>query len=97
MSGALSIAEIEQRLAELPGWQRAGSGDASAIAKTFATGNFLSGLSFVTKVAVLAEKANHHPDVELTYPRVTLTLTTHDAGGITEKDFALATQIDALA
>ena len=54
----------------------------------------MDGLGFVGRMAELAEKANHHPDVLLTYPRVTVSLTTHDAGGLTEKDFGLAQQID---
>ena len=50
-----------------------------------------------TRVADLAEKAGHHPDVLLTYPRVTMSLTTHDAGGLTDKDFALAAEIERVA
>lgn len=87
---------IARRLAGLSGWERAECGGKPAIQKRYKTGNFLSGLAFVTQVAVLAEKFSHHPDVELTYPRVTLTLTTHDAGGLTEKDFELAEQIEKL-
>ena len=56
------------------------------IQKSFRTGNFLGGLAFLTKVAVYAEGMNHHPDVNFTYPRVTLQLSTHDAGGLTEKE-----------
>lgn len=88
--------EIEKRLSGLKGWKLAAVGDRQAIAKTLPQSNFLAGLGLVTRVAVLAEKANHHPDVLLTYPRVTFTLTTHDAGGLTAKDFSLAAEIDAL-
>lgn len=90
----LSEESIQQELAKVDGWKVVDTG--KGIEKTFATGNFLKGLAFVTKVAVLAEHADHHPDVLLTYPRVKLTLTTHEAGGLTEKDFKLAGEIDAL-
>ena len=92
----LSDTELAARLQKLSGWQQTTEGGKSAIEKTFHTGDFLRGLAFVTRVAVLAERANHHPDVTLTYPRVRLRLTTHDAGGVTEKDLALAAEIDAL-
>jgi 4a-hydroxytetrahydrobiopterin dehydratase len=91
----LSEIELAARLQSLPGWERTAS-DTPAIEKTFKTRNFLNGLAFVTRVAVLAERANHHPDVTLTYPRVRILLTTHDAGGVTEKDLALAAEIDSL-
>lgn len=91
----LSEIELAARLQSLPGWERT-AGDTPAIEKTFKTRNFLNGLAFVTRVAVLAERANHHPDVTLTYPRVRILLTTHDAGGVTEKDLALAAEIDSL-
>ncbi len=90
-------AEVDSRLAELPGWRRAEVGGKPGISKTFDRANFLDGLGFVTRVADLAEKAGHHPDVLLTYPRVTMSLTTHDAGGLTDKDFALAAEIERVA
>ena len=90
-------AEVDSRLAELPGWHRAEVGGKPGISKTFDRANFLDGLGFVTRVADLAEKAGHHPDVLLTYPRVTMSLTTHDAGGLTDKDFALAAEIERVA
>ncbi len=92
----LSDEAIRDGLSKLEGWTQVDAGNGNGIAKVFSTGNFLKGLAFVTKVAVLAENANHHPDVELTYPRVTMTLTTHEAGGLTERDFKLAGEIDAL-
>ncbi len=90
----LSEQEIQARIEALSGWERAEVGGTPGIAKTFQRTNFMDGLGFVRRMAELAEKANHHPDVLLTYPRVTVSLTTHDAGGLTEKDFGLAQQID---
>jgi 4a-hydroxytetrahydrobiopterin dehydratase len=93
---ALSEPEIDTKLQKLTGWERAQVGGKPGISKTYQTGDFLTGLGFVTRVAVLAEKANHHPDVVLTYPRVVMQLTTHDSGGLTQRDFDLAAGIDAL-
>ena len=92
----LTDQEIESKLHSLSGWQRTQADAGQAIEKTFNTGSFLNGLGFLTRVAVLAEGMNHHPDVTFTYPRVTLQLTTHDAGGLSDKDFELAARIDAL-
>ncbi len=63
----------------------------------FATGNFLSGLRFVTRVAAVAEEANHHPDVDLRYPHVDVALTSHDVHGLTARDVRLATRISQIA
>ncbi len=63
----------------------------------FGTGDFASGLALVTRIAAAAEEANHHPDVELTYPSVTVRLTSHDVGGITSRDLDLARTISDLA
>lgn len=93
----LSDDTIRDELASLTGWGRADVGGKPGISKTFNRANFLDGLGFVTRVADLAEKAGHHPDVLLTYPRVTMSLTTHDAGGLTDKDFALAAEIERVA
>lgn len=65
-----------------------------AIQRTFQFKDFVSAVEFVNKVADLAEAADHHPDILVRYNKVTLTLSTHDAGGVTEKDFALAAQAD---
>ncbi len=92
----LSKAQIQEYLGKLSGWDEIDMGGRPGICKSFDTKGFMRGLAFVTQVAVLAEKAEHHPDVTLTYPKVTLQLTTHDAGGLTEKDFALAAEIDNL-
>jgi len=93
----LTDAQIKLKLARAKGWKRADVGGKPGIARTFPRSNFLDGLAFVTKVAVLAEKANHHPDVLLKWPCVAMSLTTHDAGGLTDKDFALAAEIDKVA
>lgn len=92
----MSPADIDKRLKHLSGWERLDVNGRPMLQKTFRTGNFLNGLAFLTRVAVLAEGMNHHPDVTFTYPRVILQLTTHDAGGLTEKDFDLANRIDEL-
>jgi len=96
MATKLTEAQIDAELMQRSGWRRVDADSAHAIFREFKQKNFLDGLAFVVKVAVLAEKANHHPDVLLTYPCVAITLTTHDAGGITDRDFKLAAQIDDL-
>ena len=89
-----SPSDIENRLAALSRWTVNADGE---LTRTFKQPNFMAGLDFVNKLASLAEAAGHHPDVLLTYPAVTIRLVTHDAGGLTIKDFDLAHQIDALA
>ncbi len=88
----LSEAEIAERLKSLEGWERRGN----EIVKVYKNKNFVESLGFVTKVAILAEKADHHPDILIQYRNVTLTLSTHSKGGLTEKDFNLAGEIDGL-
>ena len=85
--------EITARIAGLPAWAR----DGDTIAATFSRADFRDSLLFVGAVAYLAEAANHHPDVAISWNKVTLTLSTHSAGGLTAADFALAGQISALA
>lgn len=77
------------------GWKDEGGRD--AITKTFKFRNFNEAFGFMTRVALFAEKWDHHPEWSNVYARVTITLTTHDAGGLTELDVKLATRIDALA
>jgi 4a-hydroxytetrahydrobiopterin dehydratase len=92
---ALSEEEIEQRLAGVHNWKRAG--DAS-IARDYKLEDFVDAVAFVNRVAELAEEANHHPDILLHgWNRVRLTLSTHSQDGLTDADFALAGQIDSLA
>lgn len=78
-------------LSTLPEWSRHGD----IISRTFAFKDFPAAMKFVNAVAELAEQAQHHPDVDIRWNKVTLALTTHDAGGLTEKDFELARQCDA--
>ncbi|MGL4173976.1 MAG: 4a-hydroxytetrahydrobiopterin dehydratase [Actinomycetota bacterium] len=70
--------------------------DAGKLKAQFGTGDFLTGLVLVNKIGASAEAANHHPDITLTYPRVVVTLSSHDVGGITRRDLKLAHQISAL-
>jgi len=93
----LTQTQVNERLAALPGWRRTDMGGKPGIEKIFKTKNFLAGLGFVTRIAVVAEQLNHHPDVTLTYPRVIVQSTTHDVGGLTDNDFELARRIDGLA
>jgi 4a-hydroxytetrahydrobiopterin dehydratase len=81
---------IAAGLDTLSGWARQGE----MIVKTYKLQSFPAAIAFVTHVAFLAEAANHHPDIDIRYNNVTLALTTHDASGLTEKDFALAEQAD---
>jgi 4a-hydroxytetrahydrobiopterin dehydratase len=93
----LSDGEIESRLASLPGWERSDA-DPPAITREWKLADFAQALAFVNRVGDAAEAANHHPDVLLhSWNRVRLTLSTHSQGGLTDRDFALAGQIDALA
>lgn len=89
---SLSDAEIKSRIVSLPDW-RIESGE---LTRTFAFKDFLASLSFVNRVGDLAEKAGHHPDIDIRYNRVRLGLITHDAGGLTAKDFDLAAAADRL-
>lgn len=92
----LTEAQITEKMRTLNGWKRNDLEGQPGILKVFPTGDFLSGLAFVTRVAVLAEKLNHHPDIVLTYSKVSVHLTTHRPSGLTQKDFELAGEIDHL-
>ncbi len=89
---ALSDIEIQRALGALPGWSR--KGDTLTRTYTFAT--FPDGIEFLRRVADVAEAQAHHPDVDVRYTKLVFHLSTHDAGGITDKDFALASAVDAL-
>ena len=84
--------EIARRLAETPQWRR----QEKEIQRKFKFQNFLESMKFVNQVAELAEKIDHHPDILIQWNRVTLTLSTHSAGGLTVLDFELAKRIDSL-
>lgn len=87
---ALDTDEVEVRLRTLDGWARRGD----EIEKRYEFGGFGEAMAFVNRVAGLAEAADHHPDIEISYNRVKLSLSTHSEGGITGKDFSLAARID---
>jgi len=91
----LSDAERDAALAELPGWTL--RDDALAIQRSLRFADFNAAFGFMTRVAIEAEKADHHPEWFNVYNRVDITLTTHDAGGLSARDVALARFIDRLA
>jgi len=88
----LSPDAAQSRLAQLPGWQI----ESGELVRTFEFKDFAAALRFVNRVGELAEKAGHHPDIDIRYNRVRLALVSHDAGGLTGKDFDLATQVQNL-
>ena len=85
--------EVERRLAELPDWSRSGE----AITRDFGCGDFLGSVEFVNRLTPVAEEMNHHPDLAISWSKVTATITTHSEGGLTAADFELARRIDGLA
>jgi 4a-hydroxytetrahydrobiopterin dehydratase len=89
----LSDSEVEAKLADLPGWERAGD----AIGKEFDRGDFVGSVEFVSRLVEPAEAMNHHPDLEISWAAVKVTISTHSEGGLTAADFELAAKIDALA
>jgi 4a-hydroxytetrahydrobiopterin dehydratase len=91
----LTDAERTAALAALPRWTL--RADGLAISRDFAFADFSEAFGFMTRVALYAEKADHHPEWSNVYNRVRLTLTTHDAGGLSRRDVAMAEAIDALA
>ena len=93
MPPRLSDLEIQRALGTLPGWARRGE----VLTKTYTFPTFAEGIAFVQKVASAADAANHHPDIDIRYTKVTCALSTHDAGGITQNDLSLAATIETLA
>jgi len=89
---ALSESAVLEKLQHLPGWSYSGS----SIQRQFTFDDFLTGIEFVNRVAEVAESAGHHPDIAINYNRVTLALSTHSEGGVTQKDFDLAREIHGL-
>jgi 4a-hydroxytetrahydrobiopterin dehydratase len=90
---AATESEIAAALARLPGWARAGS----SITKSFTFADFNQAWGFMCRVALLAEKRDHHPEWSNAWNRVQISLTTHDAGGVSAQDFELATAIELIA
>jgi 4a-hydroxytetrahydrobiopterin dehydratase len=93
MNTILPESEIATRLESLEGWNR----DGAEIRRQFTFRDFVAAMAFVNAVALRAEAANHHPDIDIRWNKVLLRLSTHSAGGLTDADFALAEKINALA
>jgi 4a-hydroxytetrahydrobiopterin dehydratase len=93
MPSRLSDLEIQRALGSLPGWSRR----RNVLTKTFTWPTFAQGIAFVTRVAKAADAMNHHPDLDIRYTKVTCALSSHDAGGITERDLKLAGEIEQVA
>ena len=93
MTDVLSPKALKTKLADLGGWSVHGD----AITKTFTFADFDGAMKFVNQVAALAQQQNHHPDIDIRYDNVTLTVTTHSAGKVTDQDRALAKLIDGIA
>ncbi len=89
----LTDQQVATALGGLPGWEREGD----MIVKTYELATFPSAIQFVVAVGDRAEAANHHPDIDIRWRRVRLALTTHDEGGLSDLDVALATEVEALA
>ena len=89
----LNRVEAEVLLKQVPGWTL--SADAAAIMRTYSFKNFAQALAFVNKVGAVAESEGHHPDIELGWGRVKITLTTHAIKGLSENDFIVAAKVDA--
>ncbi len=90
---ALSDIEIQRGLGTLPGWSR----KSDTLVKSYHFAAFPDGIAFIARVAEIAESMNHHPDIDIRYTKVHFALSTHDEGGITTKDLALAKAIEELA
>lgn len=93
MRTKLSDLEIRRAIGSLPGWSRKGD----ALNKTYSFARFADGIRFVQQVAEVADRMNHHPDIDIRYTNIAFSLSTHDAGGITQRDLELATAIEQTA
>lgn len=89
----LTVSQVSDALVAHPQWSAKGN---ESLSRRFEFADFVAAFGFMSRVALLAEKAGHHPDWSNTYKRVDITLSTHDAGGVTEKDIALMRAIDKL-
>ncbi len=89
----LGDGEITAGLAQLPGWAREGN----AVVKRYTFAKFADGIRFVDRVAVAADAADHHPDIDVRWTTVTMSLSTHSQGGITARDIRMAGEIERLA
>ena len=86
----LPTKQVSRHLTAVPNWSKR----AQVILRTFKFEGFLNSIDFVNRIARKAQKANHHPDIDIRFNKVTLKLTTHDEGGLTKKEFSLARQCD---
>jgi len=93
MSTVLSDSEVQQALHQLPGWKK----NRSSIERSFQFGSFVQAMDFVNQIAEAAEAVNHHPDILISYNKVTLTLISHDSGGVTPRDLKMAARINELS
>ena len=93
---ALTPTEIVKRLADLPGWKLSGDGDDVAIEKTFTFANYYETMAFVNALALVAHRADHHPDLSVHYAKCVVRFSTHALHGISETDFECAARADAL-
>ena len=93
MPPKLSDLEIQRALGSLPGWARRGE----VLTKSYTFPTFAHGIDFVQRIARAADAADHHPDIDIRYTKIVCTLSTHDAGGITQSDLSLANEIESLA
>jgi len=93
MSAVLSQVEIQQALQQLPGWTQNGN----TIERKFQFDNFVKAMEFVNHIAEAAEAVNHHPDILISYNKVTLSLLSHDSGGITQRDVKMAGRINEIS
>jgi 4a-hydroxytetrahydrobiopterin dehydratase len=85
--------DIQRALGKLPGWVRRGN----TLVKSYKFKTFRAGIDFVNRAAAVADRMDHHPDIDIRYTKIVCTLSTHDAGGITQKDLALAGELEGLA
>ena len=92
MTDRLTDSEISERMADVPDWGREGD----AISRTVRFDTFADGIDFIYRVAPVADDADHHPDIDIRYRNVKFLLTSHDSGGITDRDFTMAARIDQL-
>ncbi len=92
MTDRLTDSEIGERMAAVPDWAR----DEDAISRTIRFDTFADGIEFICRVAPVADEADHHPDIDIRYRNVKFLLTSHDSGGLTDRDFAMAANIDRL-
>jgi 4a-hydroxytetrahydrobiopterin dehydratase len=93
MRQKLSDLEIQRALGGLNGWSRRGD----ALVKAFTLPRFADGIAFVDRIAIAADRMNHHPDIDIRYTKILVSLSTHDAGGITDNDITLAGEIESLS